>query len=124
MLTRRAPRQQQNRNVSAPDQQQQCHCGEQQEEGPADPIDELIVQSFEHHVEMLGKVARRFLCKLFEQGLELCTCRRPRDSWLEPSHDEESSRRIGCEFERQIDFAVAPSEARLDHADDRVALVD
>src|SRR6266849_1764506 len=75
-------------------------------------------------MEMLWEVAGRLLCKLFEQRLELCICRGAGDSRFEPSHDEESARRIGRELQQQIDFAVAPGEARPNHSYDRVALVD
>src|SRR5260370_18950424 len=75
-------------------------------------------------MEMLWEVARSLLCKLFEKRLELCICHRARDSRFEPSHDEESARRIGRELEVQIDFAVTPGEARPNHSYDRVALVD
>src|SRR5580692_2288216 len=75
-------------------------------------------------MEMLREMARRLLCELFEQRLALRICRGARDSGLEPKHREESSRRIGGEFERQIDFAVAPGEARAYHANNFVVLVD
>jgi len=53
--------QQENRNISAADQQQQSHCSEQQEQCSANSSNKLIVQTFESHAEVLREVARRLL---------------------------------------------------------------
>ncbi len=66
VLAPRGSGQQENRNISAADQQQQSHGSEQQEQCSANSSNKLIIQTFESHAEMLREVGRSLLCKLFE----------------------------------------------------------
>ncbi len=98
MLPRCSSGQQQNRDISATDQQQQSYGREQQVQCPADITYEVVIQSFYGHAEMLREMRRSLLCELFDKRLELRVSRRARDPRLEPNHREVSAHRIGSEL--------------------------
>src|SRR5215472_6508737 len=125
MLSRRGPGQQQDGDIAATDQQQQSHRPEEQVERPAKFFDELFVEAYHAKLRVIRReVPRRFLRELLDQRLERGIGLRMRYAWLEAYPGVEGLDRIPGDFQRKIDIAVAPCEARTGHSDYGVVLPD
>src|SRR5947209_9925007 len=123
MLPRRAARQKQYRDVRAPYQEQQQNRSEQQVEGMAQPLHEVIIESLHLDTELLREMGGGLFRELLQQGLQFRVRGCMRHPRPEPDEWIEFDVWVTGDLERKIDVRVCPGEAGRQHPDDRVVLM-
>ena len=123
MLTRRAARQEKNRDVAAADR-------EQQRDGPEEQVHRLlqiagvgIRQPAHADLELLGEDIRRLLVELLVERPEFGRGGVETDAGLQLDLRAVPMSLIGRHLQRNVDLSIPPREAHRHHAEDRVGLM-
>ena len=100
MLPRRAPRQQQNRDISASDHEQQHHRAKDQVQCSAHGANDPVVQPLHMDLKDVGKIIRHVVCELFHQGLQRGIGRRLADARPQEQIDDGCAPWISHQLQR------------------------
>src|SRR5580693_4228420 len=123
MLSRRAPCEEQNRDVAATDHEQQRDGPKEQEHRLLQIAGVRLGKTANADLELLGEDIRRLAVELLVERPEFTLCGAEVDARLQLDLRAISMRLIGCHFHRNVDLSISPCEAHRHHAEDRVGLM-
>ena len=125
VLARRAAGEKQDRNISTSDDEQQGYGTEEQIERATKLLNKIFIQSDDMELKLRnGEMLRSFFGELLDEGLEGGVGGFMGNSGLQSKSDIVGLDGILRNFQREVDVAVVPSEARGGDTDDGVVLVN